>query len=103
MRCGSQCRGDFLLLYCTEPRQINFGRHAAVDGMGRSTIGGFFGPLGIFLYWRGRQYATRASTQDVFTASKTHVLYLRAFRTDRSVWGAVFMAFGGQARFSFSK
>src|SRR5262245_45171424 len=44
----------------------------------------FFGPLGIFLYWRGRQYAARASAQDVITASKAHVLYLRAFETDRS-------------------
>jgi hypothetical protein len=43
---------------------------------------------GAFLYHRGRQYAAQARTESIVTTSKAHVLYLRAFETDRSfkVW-----------------
>ena len=41
--------------------------------------------LGGFLFWRGRQYAAQAHAENVFTASKTHVLYLRNFRADSSL------------------
>ena len=54
----------------------------------------FLAPIGAFLNWRGRQRAARASVQDIITGSTAHVLYLRAFRTDRSIWGAVLHAFG---------
>ena len=52
----------------------------------------FLAPIGAFLNWRGRQRAARASAQDIITCSTAHVLYLRAFRTDRSIWGAVLHA-----------
>jgi hypothetical protein len=37
---------------------------------------------GIFLSWRGRQYAARASAGNILTDAKSHLLYLRAFRSD---------------------
>jgi hypothetical protein len=37
---------------------------------------------GAFLYWRGRQYAARASVESVITDAKPHLLYLRPFRSD---------------------
>jgi hypothetical protein len=41
-------------------------------------------PGGAFLLWRGRQYAAQASAKLIITDSKSHVLYLRAFRSDAS-------------------
>ena len=41
--------------------------------------------LGGFLFWRGRQHAAQAHTENIFTASKAHVLYLRNFRADSSL------------------
>src|SRR5215471_18403783 len=40
---------------------------------------------GVFLFWRGRQYAAQARAENIVTASKAHVLYLRNFRADRSL------------------
>jgi len=40
---------------------------------------------GVLLYYRGRQYAAQAGAGSIITASKAHVLYLRAFETDRSI------------------
>jgi hypothetical protein len=39
----------------------------------------FFGGL---LYWRGRQYAAKASAESIITDAKPHLLYLRSFRSD---------------------
>jgi hypothetical protein len=41
-------------------------------------------PGGTFLLRRGRQYAAQASAKSIITDSKSHVLYLRAFRSDTS-------------------
>jgi hypothetical protein len=41
-------------------------------------------PAGAFLLRRGRQYAAQASAKTIITDSKSHVLYLRAFRSDTS-------------------
>jgi hypothetical protein len=37
---------------------------------------------GAFLSWRGRQYAAQASAESIIADAKTHLLYLRAFRSD---------------------
>ena len=50
-------------------------------------------PGGAFLIWRGRQYASQASAKLIITDSKSHVLYLRAFRSDASTAKEVFNAF----------
>jgi hypothetical protein len=39
---------------------------------------------GLFLFWRGRQYAAQETGEEIITSSKPHVLYLRAFRSDPS-------------------
>ena len=54
-----------------------------------------FGPLvmipgGAFLIWRGRQYAAQASAKRIITDATSHVLYLRAFRSDPSTAKQVF-------------
>jgi hypothetical protein len=41
-------------------------------------------PGGAFLLWRGKQYAAQASAKLIITDFKSHVLYLRAFRSDAS-------------------
>ena len=41
-------------------------------------------PGGAFLLWRGKQYAAQASAKLIITDCKSHVLYLRAFRSDAS-------------------
>jgi hypothetical protein len=50
----------------------------------------FMIPRGIFLSWRGRQYATQADTERIITDSKPDVLYLRTFRSDRSTARYIF-------------
>jgi hypothetical protein len=46
---------------------------------------------GAFLFWRGRQYAALAGAERIITDSKPDVLYLRAFRSDASMVGNVFL------------
>jgi hypothetical protein len=48
-------------------------------------------PGGAFLLWRGRQYTAQASAKLIITNSKSHVLYLRAFRSDASTWKQAFL------------
>lgn len=48
--------------------------------------------IGVFLYWRGRQYAAREVAEDVLTESRPHVLYLRPFKSDISTIRYVFSA-----------
>jgi hypothetical protein len=47
---------------------------------------------GAFLFFRGRQYATRAIGETVIHDGKPDVLYLRPFKSDPSVAGQVFSA-----------
>jgi hypothetical protein len=47
-------------------------------------------PGGAFLLWRGRQYAARASAELILADSQSHVLYLRAFRSDALIWKQAF-------------
>jgi hypothetical protein len=47
-------------------------------------------PVGAFLLRRGRQYAAQAIAKTIITDSKSHVLYLRAFRSDTSTLKQVF-------------
>ncbi len=46
---------------------------------------------GAFLFWRGRQYAAKANAERILTDSDPHVLYLRAFRSDTSIKGYLFL------------
>jgi len=41
----------------------------------------FTGSVGAFLFWRGRQYASKADAERILTDSNPDVLYLRAFRS----------------------
>ena len=43
-------------------------------------------PAGTFLIWRGGQYDARASAGPIIAGSRSQVLYLRAFRSDASIW-----------------
>jgi len=47
-------------------------------------------PGGVFLIWRGRQYAAQASAKRIIFDSKPHLLYLRAFRSDPTTAKHVF-------------
>jgi hypothetical protein len=47
-------------------------------------------PGGAFLLLRGKQYAAQASAKLIITDTKSHVLYLRAFRSDASTWEQAF-------------
>ena len=65
--------------------------YAALGGVDGDQPTAFFGPLlmlgGIFLHFRGRQLAAKASAQSTTSPlwdSKPDVLYLRSFRTDTS-------------------
>jgi hypothetical protein len=46
--------------------------------------------FGGLLYWRGRQYAAKASAESIITDARPHLLYLRSFRSDyttaKEVW-----------------
>jgi hypothetical protein len=46
--------------------------------------------LGVFLSWRGRQYAVKADAERIVADSNPNVLYLRSFRSDPSVLSSVF-------------
>jgi hypothetical protein len=48
---------------------------------------------GAFLIWRGRQYAAQANAKPIISDTKPHVLYLRAFRSDRSTVKQLYSAF----------
>ena len=48
--------------------------------------------VGVFLIWRGRQYAAKVAAERIVTDSNPDVLYLRAFRSDSSVKGFVFLS-----------
>jgi len=37
---------------------------------------------GAFLYWRGRQFVAQAGAESIITDHKSHLLYLRPFRSD---------------------
>jgi hypothetical protein len=47
-------------------------------------------PSGIFLYWRGKQYAAQASAKSILADAKPHLLYLRPFRSDDTVVKKIF-------------
>jgi hypothetical protein len=49
-----------------------------------NTLGAYMLLLGLFLYWRSRQYADKAVANKVISDSKPDVLYLRSFATDPS-------------------
>src|SRR5438034_54533 len=49
-----------------------------------NTLGAYMLLLGVFLYWRSRQYADKAVANKVISDSKPDVLYLRSFATDPS-------------------
>ena len=53
-------------------------------GLFVSLFAGFLAAGGLFLLWRGRQYAAKADAERIVTDSNPNVLYLRAFRTDPS-------------------
>jgi hypothetical protein len=53
-------------------------------------LGVLISSLGVFLVWRGREYAAKADAETIVTDSNPHVLYLRAFRSDESTRGYVF-------------
>ena len=46
--------------------------------------------VGVFLFWRGRQYAARVTAENVLAKSGSRVLYLRPFRSDTSTLRYVF-------------
>jgi hypothetical protein len=45
---------------------------------------------GLFLFWRGSQYAAKADAQRILTDHKPEVLYLRSFRSDPSTAKYIF-------------
>ena len=45
---------------------------------------------GLFLFWRGSQYAAKADAERILTDQKPEVLYLRSFRSDPSTAKYVF-------------
>ena len=47
-------------------------------------------PFGMFLRWRGREYAAQAGAKSILTEAKPHLLYLRSFRSDDTTMRAVF-------------
>jgi len=57
----------------------------------------FFGPFltigGLFLYWRGSQYAAKADAEGILTDHRPEVLYLRSFRSDPSTAKYIFSHF----------
>jgi hypothetical protein len=53
-------------------------------GLFMSLLMGFLAAGGLFLLWRGRQYAAKADAERIGTDSNPSVLYLRAFRSDPS-------------------
>jgi len=56
-------------------------------------LSSLIGAAGAFLLWRGRQYAARARRKNIVAGAQSHVLYLRAFQTDRTVWRAITSSF----------
>lgn len=50
----------------------------------------FIIPLGAFLYWRGRQYIASTISKKIISDLKSHVIYLRDFKTDPSTFSFVF-------------
>jgi hypothetical protein len=44
------------------------------------------GVTGVFLYYRGRQYSNKVSADLIINDSMPHVLYLRSFKADSSIW-----------------
>ncbi len=55
-----------------------------------AALGPFLTLGGLFLFWRGSQYAAKADAKRIATDSNPHVLYLRVFRSDPSTARYVF-------------
>lgn len=57
----------------------------------------FFPPIfvigGVFLFWRGSQYAAKADAEKILTGHNPAVLYLRSFQSDSSTAKYVFSTF----------
>ncbi len=48
--------------------------------------------LGVFLFWRGRQFSDKAMAEEVLHDTKPDVLYLRAFKADPTMYKKIFSA-----------